>query len=240
MRILIGFSRNPDAVSLLRDRGHEAWTCDLRPADHPWHIQGDLFEVALRRPWDWAVFHYPCTYLTTAGAWAFNDPDQDRWPGVGYHQRVKPETLTGLARRAARAKAVHEVQTLMALPYRKAIENPGRSFLSTYGLSPDQTVQPYDFGDDTSKLTGFWLDRLPKVTPTARVRGRMVEWPRGSGKMVERWGNQSDNGAPKEGPSADRWANRSASFPGLMRAAVSQWCDYMDGIHDPQIERAAA
>lgn len=135
-----------------------------------------------------------CTYLTVSAAWAFNDPDFARYPGVGYHQRPKPGTLTGAARREAREREVENFRSLLALPYPKAIENPARSFIGTAIRSPDQTIHPHQFGDDASKATGLWLDRLPRIRPTANFPGRIVEWPRGSGKMVERWSNQTDAG----------------------------------------------
>lgn len=215
MRILIGFSADPVLVTALRAMGHEAWTCDLRPADHEWHIQGDIWPV-VKQSWDWALFHPMCTYLTVSAAWAFADPDYDRYPGVGYHQRVKPGTLTGQARRYARDAAIDDADCLMLLPYPKAIENPAPSFLSSRIMAPTQTVQPYDFGDDASKRTGLWLDRLPKLRPTGRFQGRMVNG-------VERWSNPTDSGQNRLSPSADRWIERSRSYPGIMNAIADQW-----------------
>lgn len=216
MRVLIGFSRCPITVTILRGWGIEAWTCDLRPADHPWHIQGDIWGIASQE-WDWGIFHPMCTYLTCSAAWAFCDPDYVRYPGVGYHQRVRPGTLTGAARRSARDLAIGDVRRIMALPYPKAIENPATSFISRAIRRPDQIIQPYEFGDDASKGTGLWLDRLPAlvIDPDARKRGRMVQY---GGKTVERWANQTDSGQNRVSPSDDRWLERSATFPGIARA----------------------
>lgn len=221
MRVLIGFSRCPITVTLLRQQGVEAWTCDLRQADHPWHIQGDVWPVAAQR-WDWAIFHPMCTYLTCSAAWAFNDPDFVRYPGVGYHQRVKPGTLTGAARREAREHALDDVRRLLALPYPKAIENPATSFINKAIRRPDQVIQPYQFGDDASKGTGLWLDRLPPliIDPAARRPGRIVNH---NGKQVERWANQTDSGQDRVTSSvADRWLVRSKTYPGIAKAFL-QW-----------------
>lgn len=159
-RFLIGYSACPLTLAAFEAAGVEAWTCDLLPSrgrpDR--HLQCDV--------------------------WAFNDPDFARYPGVGYHQRPKPGTLTGAARREAREREVENFRSLLALPYPKAIENPARSFIGTAIRSPDQTIHPHQFGDDASKATGLWLDRLPRIRPTANFPGRIVEWPRGSGKMV--------------------------------------------------------
>lgn len=220
MRVLIGFSRCPITVTMLRHRGIEAWTCDLRDAEHPWHIQGDIWSVAARA-WDWAIFHPMCTYLTCSAAWAFGDPDFARYPGVGYHQRVQPGTLTGAARREARERALDDVRRILDLPYPKAIENPATSFISKAIRRPDQVIQPYDFGDDASKSTGLWLDRLPPlvIDPASRRPGRVVSR---NGKQVERWANQTDSGQNRITPSADRWLERSATYPGIAKA-FAQW-----------------
>lgn len=217
MRVLIGYSACPVTRAAFERHGHEVWTCDLLPArdNSPRHFQCDVWEVARER-WDMAIFHPMCTFLTVSAAWAFNDPDYSRYPFVGYHQRVKPGTLTGAARREAREKALDNFRALLALPYPKAIENPAPSFLSKAIRPPDQIVQPYQFGEDASKGTGLWLDRLPKLRPTLRVQGRMV-----NGR--ERWANQTDSGQNRLSPSEDRWLERSKSYPGIMNAMGDQW-----------------
>lgn len=215
MKILIGYSACPHTRAAFERHGHEVWTCDLLPARGAGrHLQCDVWEVA-HDPWDMAIFHPMCTYLTISAAWAYGDGP--------YHMKVKPETLVGAARRKAREEALDNFRRLLALPYPKAIENPAPSFASKAIREPDQTIQPYEFGDDASKRTGLWLDRLPILTPTERIRGRIVEHPPGSGKMVERWGNQTDGGQNKLTPSDDRWLERSATYPGIAQAMGDQW-----------------
>lgn len=219
MRWLIGYSRCPHTRAALEAQGHEVWTCDLLPSDHPRHLQCDVWDVLGDR-WDAAILHPMCTYLTVSAAWACNDPDFDRYPGVGYHQRVQPETLTGAARREARDAAIENFRRLLALPYQKAIENPAPSLVSAHVRPPCQTIQPYEFGDDASKRTGLWLDRLPKLRPTKRVPGRFVMTERG---LVERWSNQTDAGQNRLSPGAGRWLERSATYPGIAAAMGDQW-----------------
>ena len=215
MRWLIGFSTCPHTRAAFEARGHEVWTCDLRPAPHPRHLQCDIAEVEGDN-WDAAIFHPMCTYLTVSAAWAFADPDPVRYPGVGYHQRVKPGTLTGAARREAREASLDTVRRLLALPYPKAIENPAPSFISKAIRPPDQTIQPYEHGEDASKRTGLWLDRLPRITPTRRVPGRMVNG-------AERWANQTDSGQNRLSPGEGRWLERSATYPGIAEAFAKHW-----------------
>lgn len=206
MRILIGYSCCPLTRAAFEGHGHDVWTCDLLPADGK-HLQCDIWDVA-RDPWDMAIFHPMCTYLTVSAAWAFTDGP--------YHQQVKPETLVGAARRRARDEAIENFRQLLALPYPKAIENPAPSFISKAIRPPDQTIQPYDFGDDASKRTGLWLDRLPRLMPTRRIAGRMV-----NGR--ERWANQTDSGQNRLSPGANRWLERSATYPGIAEAFGDQW-----------------
>ena len=155
-----------------------------------------------------------CTYLTVSAAWAYGDGP--------YHQQVKPGTLTGQDRRDARDAAIDEFCRLMDLPFPKAMENPARSFLCKSYRPPDQVVQPYQFGDDASKATGLWLDRLPplRLDPRMRVAGRRV----GS---KERWANQTDSGQNRLSPSEDRWRARSATYPGIAWAMGLQWGLYL-------------
>jgi hypothetical protein len=221
MKVIIGYSACPLTRAAFERHGHEVWTCDLLPArdDSPRHLQCDIWAVARDR-WDLGIFHPMCTYLTCSAAWAFNDPDFDRFPGVGYHQRVQPGTLTGEARREARALAIENFEQLLDLPYPKAIENPAPSFVSAAIRPPDQTVQPHQHGDDASKRTGLWLDRLPLLLPTRRVRGRIVEH---NGRKVERWSNQTDSGQNRLTPGDDRWLERSKTYPGIAAAMGDQW-----------------
>lgn len=171
---------------------------------------------------DVAIFHPTCTYLTNSAAWAFKDPDYDRYPGVGYHQKVKEGTLTGAARREARQAALADVERIIALPIPfKVIENPVGA-ISTNIRKPSQTVQPYEFGDDASKGTCFWYvdadggvaDFSLYKDPALRVPGRIV-----GGK--ERWANQTDSGQNRLSPGSDRWKDRSRTFPGIADALVN-------------------
>lgn len=216
MRVLIGYSACPLTRAAFERHGHEVWTCDLLPArdNSERHFQCDVWEVATSR-WDLAIFHPMCTYLTVSAAWAFKDGP--------YHQKVKPGTLVGAARRAAREEALDNFRRLLALPYPKAIENPAPSFISKAIRAPDQTIQPYEHGDDASKRTGLWLDRLPRLRPTREIAGRVVEWPRGSGQRVRRWANQTDSGQNRLTPGPDRWLERSKTYPGIAAAMGDQW-----------------
>ncbi len=70
----------------------------------------------------------------------------------------------------------------------------------------------------------LWLRGLPplKINPIQRVRGRMVPHPV-SGKLVERWANQTDSGQNKLPPSATRAIDRARTYTGIAQAMAAQW-----------------
>lgn len=215
--ILIGYSACPLTRSAFEANGHDVWTCDLLPArdESAKHLQGDIWQVALRQPWDFAVLHPMCTYLTVSAAWAYGDGP--------YHQKVKPGTLVGAARRAARDEALDNFRRLLDLPFPVAIENPGSSFVARAIRKPDQIIHPHQFGDDASKATGFWLSKgVPLLKPTKQVAPRMVD-----GRP--RWANQTDSGQNRLSPSATRWLERSATYPGIAAAMGDQWGRWLNG-----------
>ena len=213
LRVLIAGETGGALREAFRAHGCDAKSCDLLDdatgSEH--HLKCDWWEI-VGNGWDMAIFHPTCTYLTVSAAWAFKDGP--------YHQKVKPGTLVGAERRAARADALDDFRRILALPFPKAVENPAPSFISTAIRPPDQTIQPYQFGDDASKRTGLWLDRLPILRPTKRIAGRIV-----NGK--ERWANQTDSGQNKLSPSDDRWQQRSKTYPGIAAAMAAQWTAHM-------------
>jgi hypothetical protein len=235
---LIGYSRCWKTREAFLATGVMAYTCDLLPAreDDPFpelHIQGDVW-VAIEGgvssaagfyEWDFGLFHPMCTYLTVSAAWAFKDPDFDRYPGVGYHQRVKPGTLTGAARRAQRDIEIANFQRLLELPFPCVLENPALNFVSKVVLGPTQVIHPHQFGDDASKATGLWFNAaarragLPLLVGTKPVSPR---WVRGKGGVLPRWANQTDSGQNNLTPGDDRWLERSATYPGIAAALGDQ------------------
>jgi len=198
-----------------RRRGHDAWSCDIQPADDnsSYHYQCDIRDV-VHMGWDLAIFHPSCTYLTCSAEWAYGDGP--------YHMNLKIGTLVGKARRQAREAAIAEVKWLWALPIERiVIENP-KGALSTRWRKPTQIIQPHEYGDDASKETHIWSRGCSLMTPTLHVAPRIVEHPKGSGKLVKRWANQTDSGQNKLTPSQTRWKERSKTYPGIAEALASQ------------------
>ncbi len=238
MRALVNCESSGRTREALRAAGWDAWSCDLLPADDgsPFHIQGDAIVAAYSGGWDMMIAHPPCTYLTGAAEWAFRDD-------VG--RKVKPGTLTGEARREARNAALLFFGALLDAPIpRVAIENPVGA-VNTAIRKPDQIIHPWMFGDDASKSTCLWLRGLPplriepaRFTPPRLVCGGCGDTVAGRPKdapwraeacglcgarSLPRWANQTDSGQNRLAPSADRWKERSATYPGIARAFALNW-----------------
>lgn len=229
--VLIGYSACTLTQQAFELAGcEEVWTCDLLPSrgDNARHTQEDIWRAVERGGWDFGIFHPMCTVLTVSGAWAFKDPDFDRYPGVGYHQRVKAGTLTGAARRAQREIELANFRRLLALPFPAIIENPATSFINTAIEPPTQIIHPHQFGDDASKATGLWHNDaaiaagLPLLQSTGHVAPRIVNG-------LPRWANQTDSGQNKLTPSENRWLERSKTYPGVAAALGAQYGAWLDG-----------
>jgi hypothetical protein len=202
MRVLVACETSGHVREAFRRRGHDAWSCDVLPADDgsPFHHQGDVFDF-IGLGWDLMVAHPPCTYMTVSGL---------HW------NKRRPE------RAAKTEEALEFVRRLFAAPIRrKAIENPV-SCISTRIRKPDQIIQPWQFGHDASKKTCLWLENLPliPIDPAKRFAGRMVKQ---NGRLVERWSNQTDSGQNRLPPSADRWKLRSETYAGIADAMAETW-----------------
>jgi site-specific DNA-cytosine methylase len=195
MKVLVACEFSGTVRDAFAALGHEAWSCDLLPAETPGnHYQGDVREM-LDSSWDLMIAHPPCTYLSVSGM---------HW------------TTRGLRDPKLTEDALDFVRLLMAAPIERiAIENPV-SVISSRIRKPDQIIQPWQFGHDASKKTCLWLKNLPLLKPTKVVEPRLVE-----GKP--RWGNQTSSGQNKLGPSADRWKIRSETYPGIAQAMATQW-----------------
>jgi hypothetical protein len=197
MRVLVACEYSGRVRDAFLAFDHDAMSCDLLPTDVAGpHYQGDVRDV-LGDGWDLMVAHPPCTYLSASGL---------HW------NKKRPE------RAQQTEEALAFVRMLLDAPIpRIALENP-IGCISTCVRKPEQTIQPYWFGDDASKATCLWLKNLPPLRPTQLVEGRLVNGKR-------RWANQTDSGQNRLGPSEDRWKKRSETYPGIAAAMAEQWSD---------------
>lgn len=216
MKVLVACEFSGTVRDAFIRRGHDAVSCDLLPTEKPGpHIQDDVL-LHLDEGWDLMVAHPPCTYLCSSGLhWNKRVPGRDK--------------LTH--------EAMRFVFSLINAPIPMiAIENPVGCISSNY-RKPDQIIQPYQYGHDASKSTCLWLKGLKQLKPTRSIEPRFVccgasfpyslgkyGCPNACGKVARpRWGNQTDSGQNKLGPSEKRWAERSLTYQGIADAMAEQW-----------------
>ena len=197
MNILVAYESSSTVREAFRKLGHNAWSCDLQPADDGsnYHLQGDVEEwisdPVIKR-WDLIIMHPPCTALCVSGNAHYGTgkpKHQQRIDAIEY-------TLRMFELAKANADAV-------------CMENP----VGVLPVKATQYIQPYEHGHAESKKTGLWLHNLPKLQPT-----NLVDKP-----ACGHWDNQTPSGQNKLGPSPDRWKIRSKTYEGIAQAIADQW-----------------
>ena len=156
MKVLIACEESQAVCIAFRERGHEAYSCDLQECSggHPeWHLQMDVFKAIGDVDWEWdmMIAFPPCTFLCVS---------------ANKHYRINP------SRYKLRLGAA-EFFIELAVTYIKkiAIENP-IGVMAGFYRKPDQIIQPWMFGHPETKATCLWLKGLPKLLPTNVVDGR--------------------------------------------------------------------
>lgn len=206
MKVLVACERSGVVRRAFEARGHDAWSCDIEPADDGSnrHIRDDV-RNHLDAGWDLlAVMHPPCTVLCNSGAkWLYiggkkvNGPNVDRW-----HDLHEAAAFYRTLRDANQIK-------------RRAVENPvmHRHAIELTKRGPVQFVQPWWFGDPFFKATGLELIELPSLKPTNKLTP-----PKAGTAEHKAWSR-----VHREPPGPDRARKRSQTFPGLADAMADQW-----------------
>lgn len=196
MKVLVACEFSGTVRNAFLERGHDAWSCDLLPAEDGSnrHIRGDVRDI-LDDGWDlMMVAHPPCTRLCNSGVRWLTDPP----PGKTKEQMWQE---------------LHEGAELFSTLWnasieRICVENPvmhkhAKALIRNYQEFA-QSVQPWQFGHGEVKRTCFWLKNLPPLQPTNIVEGREAR-------------------VHLMPPSKDRWKERSRFFTGIAQAMAEQW-----------------
>ena len=195
--IIVGCEESGAVRDALIERGHDAWSCDLKPSrgiHNDKHIQGDIFEALASRTWSAGIFFAECTYMANSGAKHLylgmkkeNGVNQDRWDKMEAAARFFKALWEADIERIA-------MENPIMLGYAKKI----------IGVGPDQIIQPWQFGHGETKATCLWLKNFPKLVPTNIVEGREQRiW--------------------KMAPGPDRKRDRSKTYSGIANAMADQW-----------------
>ena len=158
MKVLLACEESQAVCVVLRELGHEAFSCDIQECSggHPeWHIMGDVlplldgdctFETSthdtytIQGQWDTIIAFPPCTHLCSSG---------QHWFSRGLKDPALLEEGVEFFMRFVNAKCD-----------KIAIENPV-GIMSTRYRKPDQIINPFQFGHPERKATCLWLKNLP-------------------------------------------------------------------------------
>jgi len=196
MNVLIAYESSGTVREAFRKLGHEAWSCDLQPAD-----DGSRYHLAVDAKYaitdgfgyyDLIIMHPPCTALCVSGN--------------AHYGTLKPK-------HDQRLEAIDYTLEMFELAKSVArfvcMENP----VGVLPIKASQYVQPYEYGHPDSKKTGLWLHNLPRLEPT-----EVIPKP-----DCGHWDNQTPSGQNKLGPSENRWKIRSKTYQGIADAMAQQW-----------------
>lgn len=225
MNVLIACEESQRVCSAFREKGHNAFSCDIIPCSggHPeWHIKEDVLPILngasddfscridfhtengdwheLPWKWDMIIAFPPCTHLAVSGAahFAKKIADGRQQQGIDFFMKFANADCP-----------------------RIAIENP-IGIMSKKWRKPDQIIQPWWFGDNVGKSTCLWLKGLPllKQEVTERPPVEYHTWVSKDGKTKrqEMWYYQT-----RCLPHSERGRAASKTFPGIAKAMADQW-----------------
>lgn len=191
MNILIACEFSGIVREAFRKLGHNAVSCDLLPTEIPGpHYHGDIEDI-LDYCWDMLIGFPPCTHLAVSGARWFPQKIADgrQQQGIDFFMKLANSRIPKMC-----------------------LENP-IGIMSTKYRKPDQIIQPWQFGHETTKATCLWLKNLPLLTPSCIVsKGPRKFYSNGKSQslLYSKTGSQSGK-------------LRSITFQGIGDAMAGQW-----------------
>lgn len=189
MKILVACEESQRVCCAFREKGHDAYSCDIIPCSggHPeWHILQDVLDIINGNvicslqdgssfykwgKWDMILAFPPCTHLAVSGAAWFEQKRKDgrQRDGIEFFSRFLTVNCDKVV-----------------------IENPigiiSGEYIKTYfpdlaekydlPIKPTQIIQPWMFGDNFSKSTCLWLKGLEPLKPliTEQPELEWFEW----------------------------------------------------------------
>ena len=199
MKILIACEFTQIITNEFRERGHDAYSCDIIPTEgNPdFHIQDNVLRH-LNENWDMMIAHPPCTFLCNSGVhWLSKDPD--RWDKL----QLAAEFFNRLAE-----APISKICIENPIPHKYAKQK----LKSKYR----QIIQPYQYGHGEQKATCLWLKNLPMLHHTSNT----YDWDNLQYKNIiterkQRIANIS--------PGPNRSKERSRTYTGIAKAMALQW-----------------
>lgn len=237
MKVLVACEESQRVCTAFREKGHEAYSCDLQPCSggHPeWHIMQDVspllngrcsfktmdgIEHSIGGKWDLIIAFPPCTHLAVSGAAWFEKKRNDgrQKDAIEFFcqflnadcDRISIENPVGIISGKYIPKWFPELAEKYNLP-----------------IKPTQIIQPYEYGHAAKKTTCLWLKGLPNLVPTNIVdHGDFYISPHGRKYSV---GASADMARDENGKILS-WNDprtaliRSKTYTGIAKAMAKQW-----------------
>jgi hypothetical protein len=192
-RWIVGCESSGRVREELRKLGHDAWSCDIKPAEDnsPHHFQEDILEVLRIERFDGGIFHPVCKYLANSGV---------------QHLHTEPGRWEKMRKAAAFFNALNRCERIPV----RVTENPiphkyAKELIGDY----TQIIQPYHHGDKQMKATCLWINGTDKRVVRTNDVGPPPKDPEERKKWQDVW---------RCPPGPQRETERSRTFPGIARA----------------------
>lgn len=206
MKILIACEESQAVTIAFREKGHEAYSCDILDCSggHPeWHIKADVLTV-LNDGWDMMIGHPSCRTMANSGVkWLYHPNDTELPQNTRRRHPLYPDRMHEL---------VKDIDFFLTLCH-SDIEKVCLESSQPHGLAMSlvgkytQKIQPWMFGAPYTKGACLWTRNLKKLVPTH---------------------NKSDYETITakchfEAPGPDRAINRAKTEPEVAKAFAEQW-----------------
>ena len=219
MNILVACEESQRVCIAFRNKGHEAYSCDILPCSggHPeWHIESDVLPLLFGHTsfmtsdgsyhhifseWDMIIAFPPCTYFSCASACRMFHKDKN---GISHIDRERYENMLEMR---------DLFYAIYNAPCEKIVmENP--TYMKIARLPKhDQVIQPWQFGEPWTKRTCLWLKGVEPLKPTNIIDPVNGSWVN-SGSTYRRYGFSNGKTSSKD---------RSKTFQGIADAMAEQW-----------------
>ncbi len=233
MNILVACEESQRVCKAFRDKGHNAFSCDIISASGgfpEWHIKADVLPLLngncnfttcdgkqhfINGKWDMIIAFPPCTHLAASGARHF---EKKRTDG---RQREGIEFFCAFLNADCEKIVIENPVGIISGDYIKQ-HFPDLCIKYNLPKKPTQAIQPWQFGDNFSKKTCLWIKGVKPLTPqvTEEPELEWFEWIDKNGKKRRqpKWYYEALHNSPEE-----RAKVRSKTFDGVALAMASQW-----------------
>ena len=200
INVLVGFECSQIMTEAFLQNKCIAYSCDIKPCEgkrKDLHFCCDVWNVISSRKWSIIVLHPVCTAMAVSGNGTYGTGKEK------HHKRIEAIDYT-----LALWEHAKKFSDVVILENPKSVIFP---VLRRRGVFV-QYIQPYQFGHPERKQTGLAIHGLKDpFKATNDVELEMLRLPEKESNRI--W---------YAGPTADRAAIRSETFPGVAAAVASQ------------------